>query len=82
MKCKVMKVKYEAEVKDCSECNFFGINISRDGILFYLDSIECNWKVHKYGKCKQTWFSDAKEIKDLVISYPCQLRPCPIEVKE
>ena len=63
-----MKIKYEATIKDCSECEIYCRNVFGD------------WSCNKDG---------IVEIKKLIgkssaveTIHPCELRPCPLEVKE
>jgi hypothetical protein len=58
-----MKIKYEKEVKDCSECPLLG-EVS-DSCL--IDNLEICFNMTDSGSMG---------------AYPCELRPCPIEVKE
>lgn len=52
-----MKIRYEAEIKDCSECGLF----------------KCDWNpTRRYCELDQQTGE---------IEYPCQTRPCPIEIK-
>jgi hypothetical protein len=53
-----MKIKYEAEVKDCSECKLY---------------------------CEFCGVCQYDEQEDEPVNgrrfFPCQIRPCPIEIK-
>lgn len=55
---KCMKIKYEAEVKDCSECKLY---------------------------CEFCGVCQYDEQEDEPVNgrrfFPCQIRPCPIEIK-
>ena len=66
-----MKVKYEAEIKDCRECKL--LRIGDNGLW------ECIWD---YQDAKYPQKTCGKNIECKVIVLPCQIRPCPIEVKK
>jgi len=64
-----MLIKYEAEVKDC-----FNGDIQQKCKMDQLSSITKKWRCCIDGK--------VFEIIDGKGCYPCQIRPCPIEVEE
>ncbi|MFA5314078.1 MAG: hypothetical protein WC375_12325 [Methanomassiliicoccales archaeon] len=61
-----MKIKYEAEIKDCNECKLYRNCVcSQDGTL---------------ASFKSTRVEDVEEFG--VAQLPCERRPCPVEIKD
>ena len=64
-----MKIKYEAEIKDCSQCLLLLRLCDKKGFRCNQDLEDAEVELNHNGTVEK------------IIKLPCQIRPCPIEIK-